>query len=223
MFAASLALLAHEFQGAERGLALGVWGAITGAALAIGPVVGGLLVDGLGWRWVFLVNVPVGALLLWLTLTRLPESRDPTPRGARPARPAHLRRRVLPRDVRADPRQRRRLGKPARSPARSPRPRCCSPRSWRSSAARPRRCSRRRCSASPPSPAPRSSPSPSRSRCIRCSSSSPSTSRSSSASPPPAPACGCCRSRSCCSWSRRSRARRPAGCRCASRSPPGCC
>ena len=48
MFAASLALLAHEFQGAERGFALGVWGAITGAALAIGPVVGGLLVDGLG-------------------------------------------------------------------------------------------------------------------------------------------------------------------------------
>ena len=78
--AASLALLAHEFQGPERGLALGVWGAITGAALAIGPVVGGLLVDGPGWRWVFLLNVPVGALLLWLTLTRLPDSRDPSPR-----------------------------------------------------------------------------------------------------------------------------------------------
>jgi EmrB/QacA subfamily drug resistance transporter len=80
MFAASLALLAHEFRGAERGLALGVWGAITGAALAVGPVVGGLIVDGLGWRWVFLVNLPAGALLLWLTLARLPESRDPTPR-----------------------------------------------------------------------------------------------------------------------------------------------
>jgi EmrB/QacA subfamily drug resistance transporter len=80
IFAASLALLAHEFQGAERGFALGVWGAITGAALAIGPVVGGLIVDGLGWRWVFLINLPIGAVLLWLTLTRLPESRDPTPR-----------------------------------------------------------------------------------------------------------------------------------------------
>ena len=80
MFAASLALLAHEFQGAERGVALGVWGAITGAALAVGPVVGGLIVDGLGWRWVFLINLPIGAILLWLTLTRLPESRDPTPR-----------------------------------------------------------------------------------------------------------------------------------------------
>ena len=61
MFAASLALLAHEFQGRERGFALGVWGAITGAALAIGPVVGGLLVDGPGWRWVFLVNVALAA------------------------------------------------------------------------------------------------------------------------------------------------------------------
>ena len=81
MFAASLALLANEFQGAQRGFALGVWGAITGAALAIGPLVGGLLVDGLGWRWVFLVNLPIGVLLVWLTLRALPESRDPTPRG----------------------------------------------------------------------------------------------------------------------------------------------
>jgi EmrB/QacA subfamily drug resistance transporter len=81
MFAASLALLAHEFQGAERGFALGVWGAITGAALAIGPLVGGLLVDGPGWRWVFLVNLPLGIVLTWLTLRGLPESRDPSPRG----------------------------------------------------------------------------------------------------------------------------------------------
>ena len=65
MFAASLAVLAHEFQGAERGVALGVWGAVTGAALAIGPVIGGALVDGLGWRWIFWMNVPLGALLVW--------------------------------------------------------------------------------------------------------------------------------------------------------------
>ena len=81
MFAASLALLAHEFQGRERGFALGVWGAITGAALAIGPLVGGLLVDAISWRWVFLVNLPIGVALLYLTLRRLPESRDPDPRG----------------------------------------------------------------------------------------------------------------------------------------------
>jgi EmrB/QacA subfamily drug resistance transporter len=80
MFSASLALLADEFQGRDRGLALGVWGAITGGALAVGPLVGGVLVDGPGWRWIFFVNLPLGLLLTWLTLRRLPESRDPTPR-----------------------------------------------------------------------------------------------------------------------------------------------
>jgi EmrB/QacA subfamily drug resistance transporter len=80
MFAASLALLANEFQGSERGFALGVWGAITGAALAVGPLVGGIVVDAANWRWVFLLNLPLGAALVWLTLTRLPESREPQPR-----------------------------------------------------------------------------------------------------------------------------------------------
>jgi EmrB/QacA subfamily drug resistance transporter len=85
MFAASLALLAHEFQGADRSFALGVWGAVTGAALAIGPLVGGVLVDELGWRWVFLVNLPVGIALTVLTLRALPESRERAPRPADPA------------------------------------------------------------------------------------------------------------------------------------------
>jgi EmrB/QacA subfamily drug resistance transporter len=76
MFAASLALLANEFQGKERGFALGVWGAITGGALAIGPLVGGVLTDELSWRWIFLVNLPIGGLLIWLTARSLPESRD---------------------------------------------------------------------------------------------------------------------------------------------------
>lgn len=81
MFSASLAILAQEFQGHERGFALGVWGAITGAALAIGPLVGGLLVDELDWRWIFLINLPVGVALIALTLRRLPESRDARPRA----------------------------------------------------------------------------------------------------------------------------------------------
>jgi EmrB/QacA subfamily drug resistance transporter len=76
MFSSSLALLAHEFQGAERGFAMAVWGAVTGAALAIGPLIGGVIVDGLGWRWIFFLNLPVGALLVWLTLHFVPESRD---------------------------------------------------------------------------------------------------------------------------------------------------
>lgn len=76
MFAASLALLANEFQDKERGFALGVWGGITGAALAIGPLVGGVLTDALDWRWIFLVNFPIGVLLIWLTARSLPESRE---------------------------------------------------------------------------------------------------------------------------------------------------
>jgi EmrB/QacA subfamily drug resistance transporter len=80
MFASSLALLADEFQDAERGFALGVWGGVTGAALAVGPLVGGVLTDELDWRWIFLVNLPLGGLLIWLTLRSLPESREERPR-----------------------------------------------------------------------------------------------------------------------------------------------
>jgi EmrB/QacA subfamily drug resistance transporter len=79
MFASSLALLANEFQDAERGFALGVWGGVTGAALAIGPLVGGVLTDQLDWRWIFLVNLPIGALLIWLTRS-VPDSREARPR-----------------------------------------------------------------------------------------------------------------------------------------------
>ena len=80
IFSASLAILAHEYRGEERGRALGIWGAVTGAALAGGPVVGGALVDWLGWRSIFLLNLPVGAALIWLTWRSVPESADPDPR-----------------------------------------------------------------------------------------------------------------------------------------------
>ncbi len=63
----------------ERARAIGVWSAVQGITMAIGPLLGGLLVDTLGWRWIFLINLPVG--LLALTLTDLvPESRAPQPR-----------------------------------------------------------------------------------------------------------------------------------------------
>jgi len=78
MFALSLALIAQEFQGRERGKALGIWGATTGAAVAIGPLVGGALVDSLGWEWIFFVNVPVGAAALAILFTRVRETADPT-------------------------------------------------------------------------------------------------------------------------------------------------
>ncbi len=81
MFATSLALLGHAYRGRDRAVAFAVWGAVTGAAVSIGPVVGGGLTQGLSWRWIFLVNVPIGAAALALTLSKLDESR--APQGAR--------------------------------------------------------------------------------------------------------------------------------------------
>ena len=77
MFATSLALLAQAFQGKERGTAFGIWGATTGAAVAIGPLAGGLLTDYLGWEWIFFINVPIGIGAIFVTLTKVSESSDP--------------------------------------------------------------------------------------------------------------------------------------------------
>ncbi len=77
LFATALALIGHEYRGAERFGALAVWGATVGAAVACGPLVGGVLTDGLGWRWIFFVNIPVGVFALAVALTRVAESRDP--------------------------------------------------------------------------------------------------------------------------------------------------
>jgi EmrB/QacA subfamily drug resistance transporter len=76
LFATALALIGHEYRGREFFSAIAVWGATIGAAVASGPLVGGLLTDGLGWRWVFFVNVPVGCFALFVALRRMVESRD---------------------------------------------------------------------------------------------------------------------------------------------------
>jgi len=76
MFAASLALLGNAYRGRDRGVAFGVWGAVTGAAVSIGPLVGGALTEGLSWRWIFLVNVPIGVVALALTVSKVDKSRD---------------------------------------------------------------------------------------------------------------------------------------------------
>jgi EmrB/QacA subfamily drug resistance transporter len=76
LLATSLALLAAAYPGnKERHLALAVWGAVSGAALAVGPLAGGVLVEAIGWRWIFLVNLPIGVLALIGALTRMTESR----------------------------------------------------------------------------------------------------------------------------------------------------
>lgn len=81
MFAVSLALVAQEFQaGKERGTAMGIYGATIGVSVAVGPLVGGVLTQGLGWRWVFFINVPVGVAALAVTFLKVGESRDPKAR-----------------------------------------------------------------------------------------------------------------------------------------------
>src|SRR5437763_1654589 len=64
MFATGLALIAQEFRGPERGTAIAVWGSTVGIAVAIGPLAGGALTEGLSWSWIFFINVPIGVVAL---------------------------------------------------------------------------------------------------------------------------------------------------------------
>lgn len=87
MFATSLALLAQEFPPGERGMAFGVWGATTATAVAIGPLIGGALTTGIGWQAIFYVNVPIGLVAIFFTVTRLknmpgPPTKVDVPGGA---------------------------------------------------------------------------------------------------------------------------------------------
>jgi EmrB/QacA subfamily drug resistance transporter len=82
LFATSLALLAHCFHGKERGMAFGIWGAVTGVAAGLGPVLGGLITSGINWRGIFLVNLPVGVAALVVTRWQVDEYK--TPHASRP-------------------------------------------------------------------------------------------------------------------------------------------
>lgn len=73
----SLAIIQASFRERDRAPAVGAWSGLSGIAGALGPFVGGVLVDGPGWRWAFLVNVPVAALVVACTVRAIPESRDP--------------------------------------------------------------------------------------------------------------------------------------------------
>jgi EmrB/QacA subfamily drug resistance transporter len=71
----SLALISATFPEAQRGRAIGTWSAFSGIAAAIGPVVGGFLIDNYSWTWAFLINLPIGAALLAICMLKVPESR----------------------------------------------------------------------------------------------------------------------------------------------------
>ncbi|MCR8575832.1 MFS transporter, partial [Streptomyces sp. Isolate_219] len=80
MFATNTPLLMATYQGRDRGVAFGVWGGTNGAAAAIGPVLGGLLTEYVDWRAIFLVNLPLTAVAVWITVRRVPESHGGLPR-----------------------------------------------------------------------------------------------------------------------------------------------
>ncbi len=77
MFATSLALIANAFVGRDRGTAFGLYGAVIGGAVAVGPLIGGAITSGIGWRWIFFVNVPIGVVAVAITLSKIAESKDP--------------------------------------------------------------------------------------------------------------------------------------------------
>jgi EmrB/QacA subfamily drug resistance transporter len=79
-FPLTLTLISEAFPVEKRGAAIGMWGAIGGLAVAFGPVIGGAIVDGISWHWIFWVNVPVGVAVVALTPNRLTESYGPRPR-----------------------------------------------------------------------------------------------------------------------------------------------
>ncbi len=75
MLPATLSIITAAFPAEERGTAIGIWAGVSGSALAIGPLIGGLLTEHIGWSWIFFVNVPVGVLALGAAFVFVDESR----------------------------------------------------------------------------------------------------------------------------------------------------
>lgn len=76
MFPGTLSIITNAFPPQQRGLAIGIWGGVSGLGLIAGPLLGGLLVRGDDWRWIFYVNLPVGIVALVMAALFVPESRD---------------------------------------------------------------------------------------------------------------------------------------------------
>ncbi len=77
----SLAMIQGAFRAEDRSRAIGAWSGLGGIAAALGPLVGGLLIDHASWRWIFLINLPLAALTVWLAQRWVPETRDPRAHG----------------------------------------------------------------------------------------------------------------------------------------------
>ena len=77
----SLAMIQGAFRAEDRSRAIGAWSGLGGIAAALGPLVGGLLVDHASWRWIFLINLPLAVLTVWLARRWVPETRDPRAHG----------------------------------------------------------------------------------------------------------------------------------------------
>ena len=77
----SLAIISASFEEERRGRAIGTWAGFSGITAVLGPVLGGFLIETLSWRWIFFINLPVAAVVVWIALTRIPESRDPDARA----------------------------------------------------------------------------------------------------------------------------------------------
>ncbi len=73
----SLAIVEATLRRQDRARAIGAWSALGGVAAAVGPLVGGWLVDAVSWRWIFLINLPLGVFVIWAARRHVPESRDP--------------------------------------------------------------------------------------------------------------------------------------------------
>ena len=81
----TLTLLSEAFPEGRRGAALGIWSGVSGLGVALGPVIGGAVVDGIDWHWIFWINVPVGLIVIPLALRKLQESRGSPAGLTRPA------------------------------------------------------------------------------------------------------------------------------------------
>ena len=77
----SLAIIEATFHPEDRARAIGAWSGLSGVAAAIGPLLGGYLVDAVSWRWIFLINLPLGAFVVFMSNRHVSETRDPTATG----------------------------------------------------------------------------------------------------------------------------------------------